>query len=147
MKVPVSVSVLKPKQAREPVLDAIIDWIDRELGVVYGRQSGRGGNTLLELRRIFSGPSLPRAVPGFLGLLTKVEKTHYLLSYRIRTLLTSQFSARISDPLERSPEIIAPLPASLRALRDLRSRYFEHSKVIVPLNDIRIEFVPRTVTA
>lgn len=142
MKTIATASVLESKTTREPVFEAILDWIDRELGEVYGRRCGKGGNTLLELRRIFSESRLNRIIPRFLGLLPKVEKHHYLLSYRIRTLLSSQFSARISDPLERSPECLSPLPTSLRALRDLRSGFFEHSQVVIPLHDIRIEFVP-----
>ena len=128
----------------EPVFAAIIDWIDRELGEVYGHCCGRGGNILLELRRVFAEPSLSRLFPRFLAVLPKVEKNHYLLSFRIRTLLSSQFQVRVSDPLERAPAIFLPLPATAGELRNLRSFYFEHSEVLVPLHDIRMEFIPGT---
>lgn len=130
------------KLEREPVLTAILDWIDRELGEVYGRRCGKGGDTLLELRRVFVDDRLSRLLPRLLSLLPCVEKNHYLLSFRIRTLLSSQFRARVSDPLDRTPAVHWPLPTTTRALRALRSNFFEHSEVVIPLHDIRIEFVP-----
>lgn len=133
--------VLQPTSPSKPAFPAIIDWIDRELGEAYGHQCGKGGNTLLELRRIFSEPRINRLLPRVLRLLPKVEKHHYLLSFRIRTLLASQFHARVSDPLERSASQFFALPRCTNELRRLRTTYFEMSEVLVPENDIRIEFV------
>ena len=133
-----SLPLLQP----DPTFRAVIDWIDRELGEVYGRRCGRGGNTLLELRRIFAERSLRRLFARFLALLPRLEKHHYLLAFRIRTLLSSQFRAKLSDPLERSPSTLFPLPQNAHSLRGLRRSYFEHSEVAIPFHDIRIEIVP-----
>lgn len=124
-----------------PTLDAVVDWIDRELGEAYGRCCGKGGDILLELRRIFADRSLNRLIFRFYAILPKLEKHHYLLSYRIRTLLSSQFQIKVSDPLGRSPEVISPLPHKAHSLRELRRAYFEHADSIIPFDDIRTEIV------
>lgn len=139
-----TVSTAPALPALNPTVNAVIDWIDRELGEVYGRCCGKGGDILLELRRIFADRSLNRLVFRFYALLPRLEKNHYLLGFRIRTLLSSQFQVRLSDPLGRAPAVLSPLPINAHSLRDLRRSYFEHSESCVPYADIRTEIVGNT---
>jgi hypothetical protein len=105
-----------PDPRAESATHAIVDWVDRELGEVYGRQCGKGGDVLLELRRLFGERSLNRLIFRFYALLPKLQKHHYLLGFRIHTLLSSQYQIKVSDPLERSPATSHPLPLKTHAL-------------------------------
>ncbi|MEN8681200.1 MAG: hypothetical protein ABF391_14235, partial [Akkermansiaceae bacterium] len=68
--------LVTPIKLRHPggIASAIIDWIDRELGETYSKDRGIGGNTLLELRRVFLHPSPNRMIGKFLSILPRLEK-------------------------------------------------------------------------
>ena len=136
--------LVTPIKLRHPggIASAIIDWIDRELGETYSKDRGIGGDTLLELRRVFLHPSPNRMIGKFLSILPRLEKNHHLLGYRIHILLASQFKLRISDPLDRTPQQVVPLPRSRDRLDMIRRLFFEHADTIIPTGDIRLEIIP-----
>ena len=128
-----------PSTIPHALITEMIDWIDRELGDVYKNGRGKGGNTLLSLRKILEDRSLNRIIARLCAILPSLEKNHYLLGYRIRTLLSSQFRFKISDPLERTPARIAPLTFSKNSLQETRRFFFEHAATVIPFGDIRLE--------
>ncbi len=120
---------------------AVIDWIDRELGETYRKDHGKGGDTLLELRRVFFQSGLNRMIGKFLSLRPRLEKSHYLLGYRIHVLLASQLQLRVSDPLGRTAREIHPLPRTRDSFDQIRRSFFEHADEIIPSGDIRLEVI------
>lgn len=129
-------------RAVNETIQAVLDWIDRELGEAFEREAGRGGNTLLELRKVFQSGNLNQAVSQFFRQLSRLERHHYLLGFRIRTLLSSQIRLRVSDPLERTPGKLLPLPSAQNfSTAEIRRNFFEHAVTDIPLGDIRIAFV------
>lgn len=119
----------------------IMDCIDCELHETYGALKGRGGDTLLELRRIVQDHHSLRMISQFHQLRPRLEKNHYLLGFRIRTWLSAQFKLRLSDPLERTPALLLPLPKAGIQTQALKRHFFEHAQEVVPLNDVRVEIV------
>lgn len=104
-----------------PGMVPVIEWIDRELMDAYGVARGRGGDTLLRLRGIFSGKSLNGAVGGFYRLLPRLERNHFLLSYRLRRWISVSYEVAVTDPLERVAEsrlAIRPCDRDLGGFRE-----------------------------
>lgn len=125
------------------LLAPVIDWIDRELTHTYGISKGRGGDTLLKLRRIFSGNSLNSAIGGFYRLLPRLERHHFLLSYRIRRWLAVNFEVLVSDPLQRVEPATQEIHQSARALASYREDFSEQTGWIVAPSDVRVTIIER----
>jgi len=124
-----------------PLASPIVDWIDRELTETFSCQQGRGGNCLLELRRAFTGNSVNQMVEKFYRLLHRLENDHFLLGFRIPQWLSLHVQVRISDPLERAPELVFPIEFGFRSISPLKRLFFEQSAVLVPYQDIRLNIV------
>jgi hypothetical protein len=127
-----------------PSLFPLIGWIDRELTDTYCIARGRGGDTLLKLRRIFSGKSLNSAIGDFYRLLPKLERNHFLLSYRIRRWISVNFEVQMSDPLERVPPERLEIRQSDLMLGGYRESFADLEGWRVALGDARIQIVERS---
>lgn len=132
--------------ARKPAISSLsplISWIDRELTDTYGAEKGRGGDALLKLRRIFSCNSLNSAIGGFYRLLPRLERHHFLLSYRIRRWISLNFEVLVSDPLERFSAQCIQIQQSDVALGSYREDFATLSGSCVDENDVRVVVVQR----
>lgn len=124
-------------------LKPLIDWIDRELMDSYQTASGRGGDTLLQLRQILSGNHLNAAIGGFYRLLPRLERDHFLLGYRIRHWVSLNFEILISDPFERvEPQRIA-IRVNDRNLKTCRERFVRAKEDEIDPFDLRIQIVEK----
>jgi len=121
----------------------LIGWIDRELTDTYRTAHGRGGNALLKLRRTFYGNSPHAAIGGFYRLLPKLERNHFLLSYRIRRWLAVNFEVLVSDPLERVPSERLEIRQSDRTLGSYREDFAARAGFSVDPADVRVRIVER----
>lgn len=124
-----------------PVLATVIDWVDRELANAYVMSGGKGGNTLLALRQFLSSSNLNTAVGGFYRLLVRLERNHFLLSFRIRRWFAMNFELVVSDPLERVDAEVVPIRESDRALGEFRNDFSLRSGRAVPVGDVRVRVV------
>jgi len=96
---------------------------------------------LLELRHHFSScpeVSLNQLIFRFHNLLPKVEKSHYLLCYRIRQILSKNYKIELSDPIKRVEPSEKPLALTMRSLEFEKKRFFESSGYSLPYSDIRV---------
>lgn len=126
-----------------PSLSPLIGWIDRELVDTYATTRGSGGDTLLRMRRIFSGNSLNAAVGGFYRLLPRLERNHFLLSYRIRRWISVNYEVEVSDPLERVAAVRMEIRQSETSLAGYRGDFSRVAGVSVALEDVRVRIVER----
>ena len=126
-------------------LSPLIGWIDRELTDTYRTAHGRGGNALLKLRRTFYGNSPHAAIGGFYRLLPKLERNHFLLSYRIRRWLAvwNLPSMPIWWPLERVPSERLEIRQSDRTLGSYREDFAARAGFSVDPADVRVRIVER----
>jgi len=116
----------------------MLDWIDRELSDTFALSWGRGGDALLELRHIFKQSSINAIIGRFYRLLPRLERGHFLLGYRIRQWLSLNFEILVSDPLERVDAQLYPITQSDQSLPDPRRDFFEHARITIPFQDIRV---------
>jgi len=132
------------KKTAVSTLEPLIDWIDRELTDSYKVASGRGGNTLLQLRKTLSEKHLNTAVGGFYRLLPRLERHHFLLAYRIRRWISMNFEALVSDPLGRvEPERIT-IRENDRNLITHRNRFAGQAHISIPACDLRVQIVGKS---
>lgn len=129
------------KTSGDSLLAPVIDWVDRELVNSYVMSDGRGGNTLLMLRKTLSESNLNAAVGGFYRLLPKLERNHFLLAYRVRRWFAMNFELLVSDPLGRVDPEVVPVREHDRALGDFRNDYSLRSGRVVPAGDVRARVV------
>lgn len=130
--VPRKVAILEP-------FAPILDWIDRELRETYSDSRGRGGNCLLELRQAFQNQSLNVASGSFYRLLPRLERTHFLLGYRIRQWFSIHLEVVASDPLERTGPMTFPIGREQRSLASVREQYFGKTAGLIAEGDIRVQ--------
>lgn len=132
-----------PGKPAVSTLEPLIDWIDRELVNSYGTASGRGGNTLLQLRKTLSGSHLNAAIGGFYRLLPRLERHHFLLGYRIRRWIAMNFEMAVSDPLGRVEEQIIAIRENDRNPGACRFRFVGRRDVSIPACDLRVRVVAK----
>ncbi|QTN33328.1 hypothetical protein HZ994_13735 [Akkermansiaceae bacterium] len=130
----------QPGNLAIPSLSPLIGWIDRELADTFGTAHGRGGDTLLKLRREFSRNCLNSAIGGFYRLLPRLERNHFLLSYRIRRWISLNYEITVSDPLERVPAERLSIRQGDRALADHRGDFAQRG---IAAADVRMQVVVR----
>jgi len=124
-------------------LEPLIDWIDRELLDTYQLARGKGGNALLQLRKMLSEKHLNAAVSEFYRLLPRLEKNHFLLGYRIRQWISLNFEILVSDPLGRvEPEGIA-IRVKDRNLLEHRNRFVGQTDKPIDAYDLRVQIVEK----
>ncbi|MFK7850429.1 MAG: hypothetical protein AB8D78_05565 [Akkermansiaceae bacterium] len=126
-----------------PILAPVIDWVDRELVDAYVMESGKGGNTLLNLRQLLSDSNLNAAVGGFYRLLPRLERNHFLLTFRIRRWLGMNFDLEISDPMGRVERELVSIRECDRALGEFRTGFSLRSGGVVPVGDVRVQVSKR----
>lgn len=126
-----------------PSLSPLVSWIDRELVDTYATTCGYGGDTLLRLRRIFSGNNLNAAVGGFYRLLPRLERNHFLLSYRIRRWISVNYEVEMSDPLGRVEAVRREIRQSDLALLGHRENFSLEAGLGISPEDVRMRIVER----
>ena len=134
-----SASLPRSFPAPLPAVRPVLEWIDRELTQAYGICGGEGGDTLLELRRALSQSHPNRLIRSFYRLLPRLERTHFLLGYRIRRWLALNFQFEVSDPLQRLRTFYLPLNGKGRDLSWLRELPLPPG---LPRRDLRIRALP-----
>lgn len=77
-------------------------------------------NRLLELRGVFCQRNLNKVFGEFYRLLPRLQRSDFLLGYRIRKWLALHFDVEQSDPLGRIRAKVVALPSSMTALKDAR---------------------------
>jgi len=123
----------------------LLDWIDRELVDTYQVDRGRGGNTLLQLRKTLSKKHLNAAVGGFYRLLPRLERNHFLLSYRIRKWISLNFEVSVSDPLERVETELISIQVKDKTLMEHRNRFVRQVDAPIEAYDLRVQIVEKRI--
>ena len=129
------------KHGKLLALSPVLDWIDRELVEVLPFSPVVGANRLLELRGIFQKSDLTAVVRHFQAVLPRLEKTHFLLCYRIRQWIALNVEVEVSDLLGRAQSEVFPIQLKCRNVQAFRREFFEHASEVIPLEDIRVECV------
>ena len=136
-------NTLSPSANCSPLLEPLLDWIDRELVDTYGSECGRGGNTLLQLRKTLSDKHLNAALGGFYRLLPRLERNHFLLGYRIRRWMSLNFEVLVSDPMGRAAAEVIEIRESDRDLKAHRERFSGDADCPVESCDLRVRVVAK----
>ena len=121
--------------------EALFRWVDCELGdMYYSRREGQEAtNLLLELRGVLStSQSATILVQKFYQLLPALEKSHYLLGYRIRQWIGMNYTIQVRDPLERASVAEYEIELSCKNLDSYRKSFFEANDYEIPYHDIQI---------
>ena len=139
-EMPTIISTKRSSRPILPIAEPVLDWIDRELLNVS--ESFSNANVLLELRQVFKQSSASAIITKFYHLLPRLERQHFLLSFRIRQWVSLNFNLEASDPLNRvAPEKFSISPLA-RVLPRVKSLFFEFTTESIPFDDIRVSVRP-----
>ena len=124
----------------------VLEWVDCELSDSYYLSFTRTQNTdvLLELRALITGKmSLGQMVKRFYGILPRLERSYYLLGYRIRQWISLNYLVRVSDPMGGVEAKIYTICQTDYQIDSLRKCYFEECNYAINFFDIRLEVIER----
>ena len=120
----------------------VLEWIDCELSE-SGLLPSSQADLLLELRQTFAFQSELLAFKAFYKRLGQLEKSHFLLSYRVRHWFALNFQIEVFDVLDVVPSEIFPISATHRNFRQELRRFFEFAPEVVPMDRVRLRLIRR----
>jgi len=122
------------------------EWIDCEVADTYftNFQKENDLDLLLELRRIITeGRSNNQVVFGFYRLLSRLDRSYYLLGYRIRQWVSLNFIVRAVDPMGVVDSMDYSISSHFRDTSLFRKQYLEDCEYAIAYHDVRLELIEK----